>query len=61
MKIINKIGGTQHWFDDREIARQWLYDHAVLPRELLDSDSPGECGLMLNRKRGVGTAAKHEF
>ena len=30
-----QIGGTKHWFDDREIARQWLYDHAVLPRELL--------------------------
>jgi UDP-N-acetylmuramoyl-L-alanyl-D-glutamate--2,6-diaminopimelate ligase len=30
-----QIGGTKHWFDDREIARQWLYDHAVLPQELL--------------------------
>ena len=30
-----QIGGTKHWFDDSEIARQWLYDHAVLPRELL--------------------------
>jgi UDP-N-acetylmuramoyl-L-alanyl-D-glutamate--2,6-diaminopimelate ligase len=30
-----QVGGTKHWFDDSEIARQWLYDHAVLPRELL--------------------------
>jgi UDP-N-acetylmuramoyl-L-alanyl-D-glutamate--2,6-diaminopimelate ligase len=26
------VGGQRHWFDDREISRQWLYQHVALPR-----------------------------
>src|SRR5262249_18120722 len=26
------IGSRKHWFDDREIARQWLYENQALPR-----------------------------
>jgi UDP-N-acetylmuramoyl-L-alanyl-D-glutamate--2,6-diaminopimelate ligase len=29
------IGTAQHWFDDRETARRWLYEHAVLPAEII--------------------------
>ncbi len=29
------IGTQRRWFDDREIARQWLYHHATLPQQLL--------------------------
>ncbi len=32
-----QIGATKRWFDDRQIARQRLYDHAVSPQELLAS------------------------
>ena len=28
------IGGKRYWFDDREIARQWLYDHAAAARNV---------------------------
>ncbi|HEY2827528.1 MAG TPA: UDP-N-acetylmuramoyl-L-alanyl-D-glutamate--2,6-diaminopimelate ligase [Pirellulales bacterium] len=27
------VGSQRHWLDDREIARQWLYQHAMLPHE----------------------------
>src|SRR5262249_40752996 len=29
------VGKVRHWFDDREIARRWLYEHAVLPAEMI--------------------------
>jgi len=29
------IGTVRHWFDDREIARRWLYEHAVIPAEII--------------------------
>ena len=29
------IGTARHWFDDREVARQWLYEHAVIPAEII--------------------------
>ena len=32
-----QIGATKRWFDDRKIAQQWMYDHAVLPQEILAS------------------------
>jgi UDP-N-acetylmuramoyl-L-alanyl-D-glutamate--2,6-diaminopimelate ligase len=30
-----QIGNSRRWFDDRQIAKQWLYNHAVLPQEML--------------------------
>jgi UDP-N-acetylmuramoyl-L-alanyl-D-glutamate--2,6-diaminopimelate ligase len=27
------VGSQRQWFDDREVARQWLFEHAVLPHE----------------------------
>lgn len=30
-----QIGAAKRWFDDREIARHWLYNHSVSPAELL--------------------------
>jgi UDP-N-acetylmuramoyl-L-alanyl-D-glutamate--2,6-diaminopimelate ligase len=29
------IGTVRHWFDDREIARRWLYEHLVVPAEII--------------------------
>ncbi|HEY2881604.1 MAG TPA: UDP-N-acetylmuramoyl-L-alanyl-D-glutamate--2,6-diaminopimelate ligase [Pirellulales bacterium] len=29
------VGKVKHWFDDREIARRWLYEHGVMPIEML--------------------------
>ena len=29
------IGAVRHWFDDREIARSWLYEHAVIPADII--------------------------
>jgi len=29
------VGSQRRWFDDREVARQWLDEHAVLPHEVV--------------------------
>jgi UDP-N-acetylmuramoyl-L-alanyl-D-glutamate--2,6-diaminopimelate ligase len=29
------VGSGRHWFDDREVARAWLYEHGVLPHEMI--------------------------
>jgi UDP-N-acetylmuramoyl-L-alanyl-D-glutamate--2,6-diaminopimelate ligase len=29
------VGAARHWFDDREIARRWLYEHVIPTHELM--------------------------
>ncbi|MCC7085546.1 MAG: UDP-N-acetylmuramoyl-L-alanyl-D-glutamate--2,6-diaminopimelate ligase [Pirellulales bacterium] len=38
------IGSTKHWLDDREIARQWLYQHAPSVVRLLDPWKQAKAG-----------------